>query len=184
MFEKDPFIFKKISLDDFDFLKSILQDEELMKLGWGKTYCDLEVKGWINKIIQQYDSYGYSYFIVEEADNKRILGIAGIIKTTINSTTSDEIAYIVKKDYQGLNYGTKIVHQIVDLAFDNFNLPQIVAQFIPENIASKKILEKNGFTYEFSYQRNQNGLLKDHLVYQLKNQSLIEDKKIMRSNEF
>lgn len=34
MFEKDPFIFKKISLDDFDFLKSILQDEELMQLGW------------------------------------------------------------------------------------------------------------------------------------------------------
>lgn len=63
-------------------------------------------------------------------------------------------------------------------------MPQIVAQFIPENIASKKILEKNGFTYEFSYQRNQNGLLKDHLVYQLKNQSLSEDKKIMRNNEF
>ena len=167
--EKTSLTFKKISTNDFHFLKSILQSEELMLLGWGKIYTDEEVEGWINKITQQYQEYGYSYFIVADSRTQQSIGIAGIIKTTINSTTLDEIAYIVKKEYQGLGYGTKIVQELVKLAFNRYHLPQIFAQFAIENRASQRILEKNGLTYEFSYQRKQNGMLKEHLVYQLKN---------------
>lgn len=44
---ENAFIFQKITINDFPFLKSILQDEELMLLGWGKTYTDAEVMEWI-----------------------------------------------------------------------------------------------------------------------------------------
>ncbi|MDT2658406.1 GNAT family N-acetyltransferase [Enterococcus hulanensis] len=104
-----------------------------------------------------------------DSRTQQSIGIAGIIKTTINSTILDEIAYIIKKEYQGLGYGTEIVQELVKLAFNRYHLPQIFAQFAIENRASQRILEKNGLTYEFSYQRKQNGMLKEHLVYQLKN---------------
>lgn len=167
--------FRKISVADFDFLKSILQDKNLMLLGWGKIYNDAEVEGWINKILQQYDKYGYSYFIVEDSSNEKLIGIAGIIKTTIDSVVLDEIAYIVKKEFQGLSYGTKIVQELINLSFDKYNFQQIIVQFVSENVASQKVLEKNGFIYDFSYQRDQNGILKDHSVYQLKNEMRVKN---------
>ena len=56
---------RKVKQDDFHFFKSLLQNEELMLMGWGKVYTDREVKGWIKKIQQQCLDYGYSYYIVE-----------------------------------------------------------------------------------------------------------------------
>lgn len=49
----------------------MLQDEDLMLLGWGKVYSDQEVMEWIKKINQQYVQYGYSYFIIEDLTHKR-----------------------------------------------------------------------------------------------------------------
>ncbi|MDT2523429.1 GNAT family N-acetyltransferase [Enterococcus raffinosus] len=163
--------FRKISIEDFYFLKSILQNRDLMLLGWGKIYSDNEVEDWIYKINQQYETYGYSYFIVDDLKKEKAIGNAGIIKTNINSIATDEIAYIVKKDFQGRGYGIKITQKLVNLAFNNYNLSQIVAQIVPENVASQKFIHELGMTYQFSYNRNQNGILKKHLVYLLKNES-------------
>lgn len=166
---EDAFIFQKIAINDFPFLKSILQDEELMLLGWGKTYTDAEVMEWIEKISQQYTEYGYSYFIVKSSIVDKPIGIAGILRTTIDSQLFDEIAYILKKEYQGRGYATKIARELIGLAFAEYHLAQVVGQVAIENSFSKKVLEKNGMSYAFSYQREQNDGKKKYLVYQLSN---------------
>lgn len=159
---------RKVKQDDFYFLKSLLQNEELMLMGWGKVYTDREVKGWIKKIQQQYLDYGYSYYIVENQSSE-LIGIGGIIRTKIQGTEFDELAYIIKQEFQGNGYGTIVAEELVQRAFKNNHLPQVVAQIVPENIASRKVLEKLGMTFQFGYLRNQNGMICEHLVYLLKN---------------
>lgn len=63
-------LLKKIQQNDYNEMKTILQDEDLMLLGCGKTYSDKEVQIWINKITQQYEDFGYSYYIsIEKSTN-------------------------------------------------------------------------------------------------------------------
>lgn len=161
--------FKKISIKDFSFIKSILQSEELMLLGWGKLYNDAEVLEWINKITDQYETYGYSYFIIKDLDQNKSIGIAGLIRTRITSNDYDEIAYIIKKEYQGKGYATETAKKLIQLAFQDFNLPQVIAQVATNNPVSLKVIENIGMIYYFSYQRAQNEMLKEHIVYSLKN---------------
>lgn len=87
----------------------------------------------------------------------------------IDSQPFDEIAYILKKEYQGRGYATKIARELIRLAFEEYHLSQVVGQVAIENSFSKKVLEKNGMSYAFNYQREQNDEKKKYLVYQLSN---------------
>lgn len=58
------FALQKLKSTDRTFLKTILQNKQLMLLGWGKTYTDIEVAQWFQRIQAEYISNGYSYYIV------------------------------------------------------------------------------------------------------------------------
>ncbi|AEB31199.1 putative N-acetyltransferase (plasmid) [Carnobacterium sp. 17-4] len=159
---------RKIEKNDFKYLKELLQDEQLMILGWGKIYPDNEVNLWIDKIREQYAKYGYSYFLIENKDTNEFIGIAGLIQTEIKNSNCTELAYIIKKTYQGKGFGSEVARKLILMAFNEFNLNKVVAQFVPSNIASKKVVETIGMTYKFTYTRIQNGSDKEHFVYEIK----------------
>ncbi|OJG46435.1 N-acetyltransferase [Enterococcus hermanniensis] len=139
-----------------------------MLLGWGKIYTDIEVVRWYNRVQKEYNSNGYSYYIVEKKHLNQPVGIAGLLKTTINEREYTEIAYIIKKEFQGHGYATLISKQLIDLAFNKFKLTQVIAQSNPKNLASQKIIQNIGMTYEFSYLRQQNKQYVKHWVYSIK----------------
>ena len=63
----------------------------------------------------------------------------------------------------------KLLERSIKMAFNELNLHSVVAQLIPNNIASKKVVEKIGMQYKFNYMRLQNGNNREHLVYEIKN---------------
>ncbi|MER2175505.1 MAG: GNAT family N-acetyltransferase [Carnobacterium sp.] len=159
---------RKIDGNDFKYLKELLQNKQLMLLGWGEIYPDNQVKFWIDKIIEQYSQYGYSYFLVENKDTNEFIGIAGLIQTEIKSKDCTELAYIIKESYQGKGFGSEVARKLIRMAFYKFNLDRVIAQFVPTNMASKKVVETIGMKYKFTYTRIQNGNDKEHLVYEIK----------------
>lgn len=71
--------------------------------------------------------------------------IAGIINLTKPKNHSSEIGYFVGKDYQGRGIATESIKQIVQFGFSKLKLNKIYAYCAPKNIASQKVLLKNGF---------------------------------------
>ncbi|MEG0254597.1 MAG: GNAT family N-acetyltransferase [Vagococcus sp.] len=165
MFKTDRLYFEEITIESFNDLKTILQDETLMLLGWGKIYSDNDVTQWIKKITAQYKSHGYSYWLVKKRETNQTVGIMGLIPTTIENTPYNEVAYIVKKEFQGQGLAIEGMIGLKEYAFSQFNLTSFIAQFVPENISSEKIAQKLGMTYQFSYVRDINGENRKHLVY-------------------
>lgn len=69
-----------------------------------------------------------------------------------------EIAYVVGEEgYSGKGVATYLVSDISDKARNLYNLHKLFAGCSDRNMASKKVLERNGFTLE--------GVRKDHLFY-------------------
>lgn len=165
MIETNRLIFQKIALDDFDEMKRILQNKSLMLLGWGKTYSDEEVTQWINKINEQYRFYGYSYWLVKTKSTHQTVGIMGALPTIVQEKEYVEIAYIVKKDFQGHGFAVEGMKGILDFLDKREESTPIIAQFVPENTASQKVAEKLDMTSYFSYNRDFNGEIREHLVY-------------------
>ncbi len=59
-----------------------------------------------------------------------------------------EIGYMILTSCWSQGVGTEAVRQICEIAFQELALEQIIGQVFPENVASARVLEKNGFRLE------------------------------------
>jgi len=63
--------------------------------------------------------------------------------------TKLEIGYILKEEFWGKGYGTMICAKLLSLVDETFPTVDIIGIVDPENVASKKLLEKFGFKSYF-----------------------------------
>jgi [ribosomal protein S5]-alanine N-acetyltransferase len=175
--ETNRLILRKINQNDYNELKSILQDEKLMIVGWGKTYSDEEVQIWIDKIIEQYEKYGYSYYVSIEKSTSKVIGIMGILPVNIKENDYIEIAYILKEEFWGKGYATEGIKSCVDYIFNVINADKYIAQVIPENASSSKVAERLNMKIIDEYIREQNGKEVLHLIYALTKEDYMKQNK-------
>lgn len=100
--------------------------------------------------------------------------MAGIVSVkSINwSILQCEIAYFVASEMQGKSIATNAIKYIVNFCFHELKMTKIFARINPENIASRKVIKKNGFMREAILKddyRNVNGILTDSVYYSLFN---------------
>ena len=62
--------------------------------------------------------------------------------------TIGEIGYMILTPWWSQGIGTESVRQISEIAFQELALEQIIGQVFLENVASARVLEKNGFLLE------------------------------------
>ncbi len=165
---------RKIKRSDYEEMKIILQDEKLMLVGWGKTYSDEEVQVWIDKITEQYEDFGYSYYLAVEKSTNIVIGIMGILPVNIKETDYIEIAYILKQEFWGNGYATEGIKACVDYIFNVLNADKYIAQVIPENTSSSRIAERLGMKVIDDYMRDHNGKDVFHLIYALTKEEYIQ----------
>jgi len=165
---------RKIEQSDYEEMKIILQDEKLMLIGWGKTYSDEEVHGWIDKITEQYEDFGYSYYLAVEKSTNVVIGIMGILPVNIKETDYIEIAYILKQEFWGKGYATEGIKACVDYIFNVLNADKCIAQVIPENTSSSKIAKRLGMKVIDDYMRDNNGKDVFHLIYALNKEEYMQ----------
>ena len=68
----------------------------------------------------------------------------GFVGIKINDDKA-EISYIFDSDYTGNGYCSEIVKLLIDVSFNKLSLNKLYAYCKEENIASIKVLTKNGF---------------------------------------
>jgi RimJ/RimL family protein N-acetyltransferase len=76
------------------------------------------------------------------------IGAAGIMLKEDVYRKNGEIGYWLSQDYWGKGIGTWVVGELVRKAFEEFKLHRVYAEVFEKNIASARILEKNGFVKE------------------------------------
>lgn len=78
-----------------------------------------------------------------------------------------ELGYWLAEEYWGRGIITEAIKLIIPYAFDNFDINRIYARPFGGNIASQKVLEKNGFHLEATLKGTffKNGQYLDELIY-------------------
>ncbi|GAB3060541.1 GNAT family N-acetyltransferase [Micromonospora schwarzwaldensis] len=87
-------------------------------------------------------------------DGDRLLGL-GVLTVTSVAHRRGEVGYAVRTAYRGAGIGTGITRLLLDLAFDRVGLHRVEATTRPDNVASRRVLEKAGLRPE--------GVSRDHL---------------------
>jgi len=80
------------------------------------------------------------------------------------------INYVLSEDYWGCGYMTEAVKRAVKYAFEETNTELLTVFHIPDNIRSKRVIEKCGFQYEGTIKegyKNYDGQVFDSICYSI-----------------
>ena len=101
-------------------------------------------------------------------DNPKLIGIIGHYRIKPEHFRA-EIGYMLLPEYHGKGIISEAVKEAIRYGFQVMKLHSIEAVIDPENQASAKVLEKNGFVKEAHFKENEyyDGRFWDSVVYSL-----------------
>jgi ribosomal-protein-alanine N-acetyltransferase len=110
---------------------------------------------------------GINWAITLKGDDT-LIGVAGFYRINVENFRA-EIGYILHPSHSGKGLISEVVKELIDYGFNTMKLHSIEAVIAPENYASAKVLEKNGFIQEGLFKENQyfEGRFLDSAVYSL-----------------
>lgn len=89
-------------------------------------------------------------FLIFVREGERELLVGGLTLSNIRRRAAQfvTLGYWMGRDYAGRGLMTEAVGAVIPFVFDTLALHRIQAAFLPSNIASRRVLEKNGFKEE------------------------------------
>jgi len=81
-------------------------------------------------------------------ENGRFIGRCGLLPWTIDGRAEVEVAYLIDKGYWGQGLGTEAAQGILDYGFEKLKLPRLICLIEAENLASIRVAQKIGMTFE------------------------------------
>jgi ribosomal-protein-alanine N-acetyltransferase len=86
---------------------------------------------------------GLGFNLVELAETGEAIGICGLVHR--DTYRYPDVGYAFLDDCAGKGFATEATARVVDHAFDDLRLPELLAITSDSNIASRRVLEKIGF---------------------------------------
>jgi len=78
----------------------------------------------------------------------KFIGRCGLLPWEIDGQKEVEVAYTLARAYKGQGLGTEAGQAILQYGFETLNLSRLICLIDADNIASQKVAEKIGMTFE------------------------------------
>ncbi len=78
----------------------------------------------------------------------QVVGSISVERMANENRSVGSIGYMILTPFWSQGIGTEAVRQICGIAFQELALERIIGEVFPENLASARVLEKNGFRLE------------------------------------
>lgn len=162
-------LLRQINHSDLNEIFFLRFDEQVMKyLDRPRAKSTADVNDFIQKLIDsEKNNEGITWGITLKNEIK-LIGTIGFWRIEKEHYRA-EIGYTLHPDYWGKGIMQEALSEVVNYGFKVMKLHSIEANVNPENTASIKLLERNGFSREAYYKENYffNGKFIDTAIYSL-----------------
>ena len=108
-------------------------------------YTEADADWWLGMVAENDGKEGIWRAIVV---NEQIVGSISVERMADENHAVGSIGYMILTPFWSQGIGTEAVRQICKIAFRELALERIIGEVFPENLASARVLEKNGFRLE------------------------------------
>jgi ribosomal-protein-alanine N-acetyltransferase len=149
-------------------LFAILCDPETMRY-YPRPKTPEEVTLWVVRFRDSFLDRGVGLFAVSLKASGELVGDCGTVEQEVEGNQEIEVGYHVRRDHWNLGLATEAARATIGYAFRELNVRRVISLIRPENLASRRVAEKNGLTVDkVLFWRGY-----DHCVYQLLRPSAI-----------
>lgn len=160
---------RKIQSSDAELLSNYyLHNQGHFKMWEPKRSIDTHsLETWQTRIvanIAQHDKGTATYFVA--IDEARVVGHCTLSQIFHGALRACYIGYGVSHDYEGKGLAYTLSQHVVSYAFDELKLNRVMANYMPHNVRSERLLKRLGFVRE-GFARNYlqiNGKWENHVL--------------------
>ena len=131
-------------------------------------YTEADADWWLGMVAENDGKEGIWRAIVV---NEQIVGSISVERMADDQLNVGAIGYMILTPFWSQGIGTEAVRQICGIVFQELAFDRIIGQVFPENVASVRVLEKNGFRLEETIVEKviKSGMLLDVKLYRKDN---------------
>jgi [ribosomal protein S5]-alanine N-acetyltransferase len=146
-FRTDRLLAERLSEGDMADIRRMHRDPRVMAT-LGGLRSDEETARYLRDNLDHWDRYGYGIWALRDRTDGRFVGRAGLRNTHVGGEDEVELAYALVADYWNKGLATEMAKAILEAAFEELGLTDVVCFTLPTNGASRRVMEKAGFEYE------------------------------------
>ncbi len=146
--ETERLLLRRVTLDDVDDMFIYASNEEVSKYVTWNTHKTLsDTYDYINFVLNKYDNNQVAPWGIEYKENGEFIGTIDFVWWKPHHKIA-EIGYVISQEYWGKGLATEATRALIKFGFKEMDLVRIQARCSIENIASARVMEKSGMSFE------------------------------------
>jgi [ribosomal protein S5]-alanine N-acetyltransferase len=141
--ETKRLILREFSLNDVDDLLEVLSDPIAMQF-YPKPFDRQMTQTWIERNMQSYIRHGFGLWALILKASGQLIGDCGLVAQKVDDSDAVEIGYHVRRVLWGQGFATEAAQACREYGFNQLDCNRLISLINPENIASRRVAEKNG----------------------------------------
>jgi RimJ/RimL family protein N-acetyltransferase len=133
--------------EDFDDLCRLFEDPAVMAT-LGPIRSRDQTRRFLDDAIRHWERHGYGIWMLYLKDGGEFVGYAGLRNLNVAGNDEVELLYALRAEFWNQGLASEAAHAVTDIAFNKLGLASIVAFTVPNNLASRRVMEKVGMRYE------------------------------------
>ena len=148
---------ERLTLDHEDELVRLLLDPRVAQTMWSphETRTREDVRAGLQRKLAHWERHGLGQWLFRDRATGAMVGRGGPQHTMASGRDEIELGWVIVPERWGQGLATELARASVEVVFGPLALEEVIAYTQPDNFASRRVMEKSGFTYErdITYER-------------------------------
>ncbi len=141
-------LLRRFHPDDLDRFAELFTNSGFVRFSVSHGLSREETKALIEKVISWDQARLPSQFVLVESASDIVIGYCGFFHQEVDGNKEVEIGYRLHPDWWNRGLATEAARAVSDHAFRDWKPERVISLIHPDNIASRRVAEKNGMTLE------------------------------------
>jgi ribosomal-protein-alanine N-acetyltransferase len=137
--------FRNWTKDDLDLARELWGDLEVTKF-FGGPFSEEEIRTRFKREMARRLVHGFQYWVIELLESGEFVGVCGL-RPYRPAEEVVELGFHLRPKFWGRGLATEAARAAIPYAFATYAPKKLAAGHHPENLNSKKVMEKLGFQY-------------------------------------
>ena len=149
-FDRGRLRYERIEAGNLDELRPVFLDPVMGRTLWATPHppTDAELTTQLERSARHWEDHGFGPWLLRDPETGATVGRGGLQRKTVGGEDEIEVGWAIVPERWNQGLATELARTSVEMAFGPLGLERIVAFTLPHNIASRRVMEKNGFQFE------------------------------------